>query len=120
MLAAVEKVPAELLPSGGDLDQAQRDGANGVKLYRANMVGAMRAPRQVSTDVPVQVVVPLRDRYVSPALAQSVAGLGDDIVFHQIDGGHWVLLTDPGRIAGLISEHIDRQAAIAGLGWTLD
>ncbi|NLA34284.1 MAG: alpha/beta fold hydrolase [Actinobacteria bacterium] len=119
MLAAVEKVPAELLPSGDDLDQAQRDGANGVKLYRANMVTAMRAPRHVSTDVPVQVVIPLRDRYVSPALAQSVAGLGDDIVFHQIDGGHWVLLNDPKRIAGLVAEHIDRQAAIAAFGWDL-
>lgn len=111
-LASAEKVPAESLPEGGDLDQVQADGANGVKLYRANMIGAVRSPRAVSTEVPVQVIVPLRDRYVSVSLAQSVAELGDDVVFHQIDGGHWVLLTDPERIAGLIAEHVDRQVAI--------
>lgn len=107
-LAKVERVPQGAIPVGEELRQCQADGANGVNLYRANMMTKMRRPRRVHTDIAVQVVVPLRDRYVSPALAESVVGLCDDLVFRQVDAGHWVVLSDPDSIAEWIAEHIDR------------
>lgn len=112
VLRVVEKIPASSVPTtDAELSQAQRDGAHGVKLYRANMLGPLRNPRRVRTDLPVQVIVPLRDKYVSPPLAESVAGLADDIVFHRIDAGHWVVLTHVDDIVRRIEEHIDRVVA---------
>lgn len=113
MLHGVEKVPAEYVPSGRELDRSQSDGANGVKLYRANMFRRLGRPVPAHTGVPVQVLVPRGDRYVSPALAECTAGLGD-VVYHHLDGGHWIVLADPGRVASLIVEHIERGARVAG------
>ena len=109
VLEQVEGVPAERLPDGDALTRTQADGANGVGLYRANVPAAMRSPRAPHTSVPVQLVVAEKDRYVSPAMALCVAPLADDLVVVRVDGGHWLPLTRPERVAELITGHIDRQ-----------
>ena len=109
VLEQVEGVPAERLPDADALTRTQADGANGVGLYRANVPAAMRSPRPPHTSVPVQLVVAEKDRYVSPAMALCVAPLADELVVVRVDGGHWLPLTRPERVAELITEHIDRQ-----------
>ena len=44
------------------------DFAHGVELYRANVRSRIWHPEARHTDVPVQLLIPLRDRYVTSAL----------------------------------------------------
>ena len=48
-----------------------RDAVNGLELYRRNLPGRLGDPRPRRTDVPVQVLAPRGDAYVTPALATS-------------------------------------------------
>lgn len=79
----------------------------GIPLYRENMLRVLAAPRARRTRVPVQLVVPRRDAYVSTSLAASVEGWADDLVRRDVDGPHWLPVTDPERVARWIAEHVD-------------
>ncbi|HPU38616.1 MAG TPA: alpha/beta fold hydrolase, partial [Microthrixaceae bacterium] len=111
VLADVEGVPAELLPDDAAITRTQANGANGVNLYRANMASPIMRPRPAHTNVPVQVIVPTHDRYVSPALATASASIGDDVSIVAVDGGHWLPLTEPALVAALVTGHISRHPA---------
>ncbi len=84
------------------------DARHGLALYRANFARRLTAPRERSTSVPVQLVIPLDDRYVSPAVARSAVGWARDLVVREIVGGHWVVRKSPERVARLVAEHVDR------------
>lgn len=109
VLRMIEGVPPDRLPDDERVAGTQIDGAHGVGLYRANVPVALRRPRAVRTAVPVQVVVPLGDRYVSPAMAECARTVADDVQFVRVDGGHWLPLCDPDLVATLVVEHIDRH-----------
>ncbi|GAA4154196.1 alpha/beta fold hydrolase [Actinomadura keratinilytica] len=89
--------PARTLP---------RDGAVGVRLYRANMRQRLRRPRERRTDVPTQVIVPTRDLFVSPHLVAGLAGRAPDLSLRTVDAGHWVPRSRPELVAEWIAEHI--------------
>ncbi len=86
------------------------DYINGLNLYRANMPAPFLAPgaQLPATDVPVQVLVPRMDLFVTPALQRFTGSipLGSRVV--PIEGGHWVVSARPDVIARLASEWIDR------------
>jgi NAD(P)-dependent dehydrogenase (short-subunit alcohol dehydrogenase family)/pimeloyl-ACP methyl ester carboxylesterase len=86
------------------------DYVNGLNLYRANMPAPFLAPgaQLPATQVPVQVLVPRMDMFVTPALQQFTGSipLGSRVV--PIEGGHWVVTARPDVIARLASEWIDR------------
>lgn len=84
------------------------DARCGLALYRANFAARLAAPRDRRTDVPVQVVVPLDDRYVGPAVARTAVGWASELVVREIVGGHWVVRRSPERISRLVAEHVDR------------
>lgn len=109
VLQMIEGVPPDRLPDDERVAGTQIDGAHGVGLYRANMPSALRHPRPARTAVPVQVVVPLGDRYVSPAMAECARTVADDVHVVRVDGGHWLPLCDPDLVATLVTEHIDRH-----------
>lgn len=91
------------------------DGANGLNLYRQNMGRAASAgPRRVpgSTSVPVQLIVPRHDRFVTPALLDGIEASAPNLIRVDIDAGHWVVVADPDRIAGLIDEHVRRNLPV--------
>ncbi|UYM03891.1 alpha/beta fold hydrolase [Solicola gregarius] len=75
------------------------DGANGVGLYRANAIGRMRHQRPASTSVPVQVILPIHDDFLIPALYHRLPQFVDDLTLHEVDAGHWVARTHPDEIA---------------------
>jgi NAD(P)-dependent dehydrogenase (short-subunit alcohol dehydrogenase family)/pimeloyl-ACP methyl ester carboxylesterase len=93
------------------------DYVNGLNLYRANMPGPFLAPgvKLPHTTVPVQVLAPRMDMFVTPALQRFTGSipLGSRVV--QIEGGHWVVTARPDVIARLASEWIDRHVDGAAL-----
>jgi predicted metal-dependent hydrolase/pimeloyl-ACP methyl ester carboxylesterase len=88
------------------------DGVAGAALYRRNVGVKLRGPREdAHARVPVQVIVPTRDRYVSPGLAVGAARPWvRDLTVRDIDAGHWAPRTHPEPIARAIAEHVSRAA----------
>lgn len=86
-----------------------RDGVHGLELYRANVGSRVGAPQARSTNVPVQVIVPLGDRFVTPDLARSCAPFVPNLSVREVGGGHWILRTAPHDLARWIAEHADRS-----------
>ncbi|GAA4535383.1 SDR family oxidoreductase [Pseudonocardia xishanensis] len=82
---------------------AQRDGINGLELYRANMTGVRGDGR---TTVPTQVLAPTRDRYLTRELLASAARFAPDLRFREIASGHWLPRERPDVVARCVREHI--------------
>jgi pimeloyl-ACP methyl ester carboxylesterase len=85
----------------------QRDQVNGLELYRANIMasGARSAPAR--TSVPVLVLAPRHDRYVTPPLQhEAPRPFVDSLDARVVDGGHWVVAKHPERIVGPFREHV--------------
>jgi NAD(P)-dependent dehydrogenase (short-subunit alcohol dehydrogenase family)/pimeloyl-ACP methyl ester carboxylesterase len=83
------------------------DGACGVQLYRANVVQRLRRPRERRTSVPVQVVVPLNDRYVSPPLVEGLDRWVDTLWVRRVQSGHWLPRQSPDVLARAITDLVD-------------
>ncbi|ANY08555.1 short-chain dehydrogenase [Pseudonocardia sp. HH130630-07] len=81
-----------------------RDAVNGLELYRRNLPRRLGRPERRRTDVPVQVLAPRSDAYVTPALATSAAEFAPDLRVRYLPGGHWVVRHRPGVIARCVSE----------------
>jgi pimeloyl-ACP methyl ester carboxylesterase len=97
----------EGLPQGaGWGPELGRDADHGLDLYRANIFPRLRSPRDGRTDVPVQVVVPLRDPFIGK---ETVDALDLDRFLStwrrvDVDSGHWLPRTDPAKVADLVRE----------------
>ncbi len=114
VVAAVERIGRSSTRSQRDATpRSIGDYVNGLNLYRANMPAPMVSPgRQLpQTGVAVQVLVPRKDRFVTPALQRFTGAipLGGRVV--PIEGGHWVVTSRPDVIARLTAEWVDRSAA---------
>jgi NAD(P)-dependent dehydrogenase (short-subunit alcohol dehydrogenase family)/pimeloyl-ACP methyl ester carboxylesterase len=85
-----------------------QDQINGLQLYRANMRGGLPPPLARRTDVPVQVLAPLRDLFVSRALqTDAPRPFVTDLRTRTVVGGHWVPATRPDVIARCTKEFIE-------------
>lgn len=94
-------------------DRAPRaigDYVNGVNLYRANLPGPLVSPgeRLPQIDVAVQVLVPGKDMFITPALQQFIGAIPQGGRVIAIEGGHWVVTSRPDVIARLTGEWIDQ------------
>jgi short-subunit dehydrogenase/pimeloyl-ACP methyl ester carboxylesterase len=87
------------------------DYLNGLNLYRANMPAPLLAPgaQLPKTAVAVQVLVPRRDVFVTPALQRFTGAVPDGGRVVPIEGGHWVVTSRPDVIARLTAEWVDRN-----------
>lgn len=86
--------------------QGHSDQANGLNLYRANMFASLRAPAPGRIDLPVQVITPLDDPFVTPALAaEAPRPFAADLRVEAVPGGHWAVKTDPQRFADRVADH---------------
>ncbi|KVD01803.1 short-chain dehydrogenase [Burkholderia ubonensis] len=83
------------------------DGARGVRLYRANFIRCLFTPRERYAHAPVQTIVQLGDKYVSPALSENLSRWAPQYYRREVAAGHWLPLTDPARFAGLAQQLID-------------
>jgi pimeloyl-ACP methyl ester carboxylesterase len=82
------------------------DAVNGLGLYRANVGHYEPIPGGPRTEVPTLLVVPLRDRYVSPAMTSQVARYVPNLRRVELDAGHWAMWSRPDDLAALISAHV--------------
>jgi pimeloyl-ACP methyl ester carboxylesterase len=80
------------------------DAADGVKLYRANLLRRAPSSQAVSTSVPVQLIVPTRDKYVTPAVYREVERFVPDLTRVELDATHWVPRTHPAEVAQLVGD----------------
>jgi hypothetical protein len=59
----------------------------GVQLYRANMLPALGSPGARTTDVPVQVLAPQRDPFVSAPLQTDIGRWVPDLAVRVVPAG---------------------------------
>ena len=95
-------------------DTFEDDFRNGVNLYRANGLSFRRG----TTSVPVQLVVPTKDSFLSPAVYADVAQFAPDVRRVDVVAGHWVVQSQPGVVAdsvrAFVTEIEARQAVRRG------
>jgi pimeloyl-ACP methyl ester carboxylesterase len=90
------------LPS--DVPRSDADKINGLELYRANIFPAMRR-EPTRTRIPVQIIAPLRDPFVTPEFAiDSARPWVDHLTVHTVAAGHWVISRQPDLVAPLITD----------------
>src|ERR1700731_1341332 len=87
------------------------DYLNGLNLYRANMPGPMLrpGPQLPKTTVAVQVLVPRKDIFVTPAVQRFTGAIPAGGRVISIEGGHWVITSRPEVVARLTREWGDRR-----------
>lgn len=83
------------------------DGINGLELYRANMPTRLRSPRPRRTTIPVQILAPTGDPFVSTALQESARDWATQLWSRRVRGGHWLPLSAPSEVAHHIAELIE-------------
>ena len=94
------------------------DYVNGLNLYRENMPAPFLAPgpQLPKTTVAVQVLVPRKDIFVTPALQRFTGAIPAGGRVISIEGGHWVVTSRPEVIARLTGEWVDRNVGGAATG----
>lgn len=80
------------------------DARNGLALYRENMLGRLSRPRPLCTDVPVQVLAPSKDAFVTPALQTGIGEWVSDLRVRHVPGGHWLPRAHPDAVAAHVAE----------------
>ena len=83
------------------------DGLHGLQLYRANMFTRLSRPAPRPADVPVQVLAPTEDSYVTTPLQTEVVRWAPDLRIRRIVGTHWVTRAKPQVVAAAAAELID-------------
>ena len=80
------------------------DFAHGVELYRANVRTRLARPTLGHASCPVQLIIPVDDRYVMPALLNGLEEWADVMWRREVEAGHWVIRTHPDEVCGWIRE----------------
>lgn len=89
-----------------------RDLANGMQLYRANVGPRLREPRALRAHVPVQLVVPVQDRFVPSSFLEGIEALAPDLRRRRVDAAHWVVRSQPVDVAVWVMEHVEDVAGV--------
>ncbi|MDP7702792.1 SDR family oxidoreductase [Mycobacterium sp. TY815] len=89
------------------------DYLNGLNLYRENLPAPLVSPGDEvpQTAVPVQVLIPGKDLFITPALQRYIGAIPPTGRVVPIQGGHWVVTSRPDVIARLTAEWIDQVVA---------
>jgi NAD(P)-dependent dehydrogenase (short-subunit alcohol dehydrogenase family)/pimeloyl-ACP methyl ester carboxylesterase len=94
------------------------DYVNGLGMYRENMPRPMVSPgsQLPQTTVPVQVLVPRKDIFVTAGLQRFTGAIPAGSRVIPIEGGHWVVTSRPDVIARLTAEWVDLVTGGAAVG----
>ena len=101
---AIER--SERLPQGHFGPGLGQDAVNGLSLYRANVTGRLRRPGRLHTDVPVLVLHPRYDRFLTPVLLEDLDRACSDLTVETLDAGHWVIVTHAEVVAARVRDHV--------------
>jgi pimeloyl-ACP methyl ester carboxylesterase len=100
---------AETLMRRADPDRHQfaetlsRDAVNGLQLYRANIFRHDPVPGGPRTSLPVQLVVPLRDAFITESMVRDVGRFVPRLTRVEIDARHWMMRSHPDELASHIA-----------------
>jgi pimeloyl-ACP methyl ester carboxylesterase len=101
ILRRLENVPADGYPTAS----LPTDAANGAWLYRDNVRRRLRHPRRDCTaHVPVQLVTPTLDAFLSPYLYDGLERWVPRLTRRTLPARHWVPRSRPDRLAAWIGE----------------
>jgi NAD(P)-dependent dehydrogenase (short-subunit alcohol dehydrogenase family)/pimeloyl-ACP methyl ester carboxylesterase len=88
------------------------DGIHGSKIYRRNVPRRALRPRpDTVAHVPVQLVIPTRDHFISHSYYENADRLAPVLRRRVVGATHWVPRTEPGLIARWIAEFVDQVEA---------
>ena len=83
------------------------DGVNGANLYRRNIPRRMVSPRRDAfAHVPVQLIIPTRDRYIPLAYYENASSHTSSLQRHELDATHWAPLSHAEAVADLIAAFV--------------
>ncbi|MFF4163794.1 SDR family oxidoreductase [Streptomyces sp. NPDC001741] len=103
LLQRMEKLPADGYPTSS----LPQDAANGAWLYRDNIRFRLRRPRpDAHAHVPVQLITPTGDAFLSPVLYDELDAWVPRLVRRSLPAKHWVPRTRPDQIASWVSEFV--------------
>ena len=85
----------------------RKDGVTGVRLYRANMSQRLTAPQEKRTTVPVQLIVPERDKFVTVELLDDLYKWVPRLWREDVDAGHWLQVSHPQLVVDRVSRFVD-------------
>ena len=86
------------------------DADHGLNLYRANIVRRMRRPVTFRTNVPVLVVHPRHDPFLTEVLLEDLDERCADVRTEIVEAGHWVPVTHPDLVADLVRQHVEAHS----------
>ncbi|MDF6019944.1 SDR family oxidoreductase [Streptomyces sp. JH34] len=112
ILRRMEKVPADGYPTAS----LPQDAAHGAWLYRDNIRTRLRRPRpDAHAHVPVQLITPTGDAFLSPSLYDDLETWVPRLVRRALPAKHWVPRTRPDQLSAWISEFVgDRESGGQG------
>ncbi len=109
VLGALER-PEQSGQDSGTSAPALPDALHGLALYRENMIPRFTRPESRYTDVPVQVLAPTGDPFVSTPVQTDISRWVPDLRIRRLPGGHWLPRSRPevvARCASELVEHIE-------------
>jgi pimeloyl-ACP methyl ester carboxylesterase len=78
------------------------DPVRGLALYRSNFFPSRKLPPPAPISVPVNVLIPLKDPFLSAHLTAGLRSWVTDLTVTPVDGGHWWPATHPKELAKLL------------------
>ncbi|MFZ4139474.1 SDR family oxidoreductase [Streptomyces griseoincarnatus] len=103
LLERMERVPGDGYPTAS----LPSDAAHGAWLYRDNVRSRLGDPRpDAYAHVPVQLVTPLGDRFLSPRLHDGLEQWAPRLTRRTLPSGHWVPRSRPDQLATWIADFV--------------
>ncbi|MGY1525596.1 SDR family oxidoreductase [Streptomyces sp. MN3] len=103
LLERMERVPGDGYPTAS----LPSDAAHGAWLYRDNVRSRLGDPRpDAYAHVPVQLVTPLGDRFLSPRLHDGLEQWAPLLTRRTLSSGHWVPRSRPDQLATWIADFV--------------
>lgn len=87
------------------------DPIRGLALYRANMFSDEIPAGSRRVSVPVHVIVPLKDPFISPKLVDGLEDLVEDLTVTSVPGSHWWIAARPRAFAELLDPALRHASA---------
>lgn len=104
------------LAPGTHAPSLARDMANGVRYYRANILGASRHPRRRTTRVPVLQLALTRDLAVRRGALVASDRWVDRLERTDLPHGHWVALTHPEVVVEEVARFVGSVEGLSARG----
>jgi predicted metal-dependent hydrolase/pimeloyl-ACP methyl ester carboxylesterase len=82
------------------------DGLLGMKLYRANVLPQLQNPRRRFTEVPVQLLIPEDDHFVTKEMARACVYWAPNCWQRDLVGGHWSPVSHAKQVAKAAAEFV--------------